>query len=61
MRHEGPVENRAVYVAIGINLEGKKDVVGLWASATEGAKFWLSRPFYWLAVSAPLIGPAWTV
>src|SRR5580704_17529563 len=41
MRHEGRVENRAVYVAIGINLEGRKDVLGLWTSATEGAKFWL--------------------
>lgn len=41
MRHEGRVENRAVYVAIGIDLEGHKDVLGLWTSATEGAKFWL--------------------
>ena len=37
MRHEGRVENRAVYVAVGINLEGRKDVLGLWTSATEGA------------------------
>lgn len=42
MRHEGRVENRAVYVALGINLEGRKDVLGLWTSAAEGAKFWLS-------------------
>ena len=42
MRHEGRVENRAVYVAIGINLEGRKDVLGLWTSANEGAKFWLN-------------------
>jgi putative transposase len=42
MRHEGRVENRAVYVAIGVDLEGKKDVLGLWTSANEGAKFWLS-------------------
>lgn len=42
MRHEGRVENRAVYVAIGINLEGKKDVLGIWTSSNEGAKFWLS-------------------
>ena len=41
MRHEGRVENRAVYVAIGINLEGRKDVLGLWTSASEGAKFWM--------------------
>ena len=42
MRHEGRVENRAVYVAIGIDLEGHKDVLGLWTSASEGAKFWLN-------------------
>jgi putative transposase len=42
MRHEGRVENRAVYVAIGINLEGRKDVLGLWTSSTEGAKFWMN-------------------
>jgi putative transposase len=41
MRHEGRVENRAVYVAIGIDLDGCKDVLGLWTSANEGAKFWL--------------------
>jgi putative transposase len=42
MRHEGRVENRAVYVAVGITLEGRKDVLGLWTSASEGAKFWLN-------------------
>ncbi len=42
MRHEGRVDNRAVYVAIGIDLEGRKDVLGLWSSGNEGAKFWLS-------------------
>ena len=41
MRAEGRVENRAVYVAIGITLEGQKEVLGLWTSANEGAKFWL--------------------
>jgi transposase-like protein len=41
MRHEGRVENRAVYVAIGITMEGAKEVLGLWTSANEGAKFWL--------------------
>jgi putative transposase len=41
MRSEGRVENRAVYVAIGIDMEGRKDVLGLWTSANEGAKFWL--------------------
>src|SRR3954452_21423288 len=41
MRHEGRVENRAVFVAIGVNQEGVKEVLGLWTSATEGSKFWL--------------------
>jgi putative transposase len=41
MRREGRVENRAVFVGIGVNLEGVKEVLGLWTSATEGAKFWL--------------------
>jgi len=42
MRHEGRVENRAVYVALGVDLEGHKEVLGLWTSGNEGAKFWLS-------------------
>ena len=42
MRHEGRVENRAVYVAIGVDLEGRKDVLGLWTNSNEGAKFWLA-------------------
>jgi len=41
MRHEGRVENRAVYVAIGIALDGRKEVLGLWTGDTEGSKFWL--------------------
>jgi putative transposase len=41
MRDNGHVRNRAVYVAIGVNLEGSKEVLGLWSSDNEGAKFWL--------------------
>ena len=41
MRSDGRVENRAVYVAIGISMAGQKEVLGLWTSANEGAKFWL--------------------
>jgi putative transposase len=41
MRDNGVVGNRAVYVALGITLEGHKDVLGLWTNASEGAKFWL--------------------
>jgi putative transposase len=40
MRQDGKVDNRAVYTAIGINMEGEKS--GLWVNATEGAKFWMS-------------------
>lgn len=42
VRDQGQVKNKAVYIAIGIDLEGKKDVLGLWIEQTEGAKFWLS-------------------
>jgi len=41
-RLDGRVENRTVYVIYGINLEGHKDVLGLYLGAAEGAKFWLS-------------------
>src|SRR5438552_1569815 len=42
MRHEGRVENRAVYVAIGVRLDGFKEVLGLWTAITEGSKSWLT-------------------
>jgi putative transposase len=42
MRDQGQVQNRAVYVAIGITMQGRKEVLGLWTGANEGAKFWLS-------------------
>jgi putative transposase len=35
------VINKAVYLALGVNLEGQKEVLGLWISQNEGAKFWL--------------------
>jgi len=38
---DGGVSNRAVYVALGVSLEGKKEVLGLWLGENEGAKFWL--------------------
>ena len=41
MRDNGQVKNRAVHVAIGVNLEGTKEVLGLWTSDHEGAKLWL--------------------
>jgi putative transposase len=36
------VSPHTMYVAIGVNLQGKKELLGLWLSPTEGAKFWLS-------------------
>ncbi len=41
MRDNGQVQNRAVHIALGINMEGGKEVLGMWTNANEGAKFWL--------------------
>ena len=41
-REEGRVSNRAIYLAIGVNMSGLKEVLGMWTAETEGAKFWLS-------------------
>mgnify|MGYP000005769765 CR=1 FL=1 len=40
-RYEGHIMNKAVYLAIGINTEGLKEVLGMWIAKSEGAKFWL--------------------
>ena len=40
VRSEGQIVKKAVYIAIGINLEGKKDVLGMWVGENESAKFW---------------------
>lgn len=42
IRVDGTVQNRCIYLVIGVNLEGKKEVLGLWSAENEGAKFWLS-------------------
>ena len=41
VRQDGRVINKAVYLAVGVNLDGLKEVLGLWTAETEGAKFWL--------------------
>jgi putative transposase len=41
VRHDGRVINKAVYLAIGVNIDGLKEVLGMWTAETEGAKFWL--------------------
>src|SRR5258707_4934640 len=42
IRDEGTVKNKAVYLALGIQRDGTKEVLGLWIQQTEGAKFWLA-------------------
>ena len=42
VRQDKRVINKAVYIALGINLNGEKEVLGLWLQENEGAKFWLS-------------------
>lgn len=42
IRIDGAVQNRCIYLAIGVNVEGKKETLGLWTAENEGAKFWLS-------------------
>jgi len=42
IRDEGRILNKAVYLAIGIGMDGMKDVLGIWIEKNEGAKFWLS-------------------
>lgn len=41
-REEGRVFNKAAYLAIGVGMDGLKDVLGIWLEKNEGAKFWLS-------------------
>ena len=40
-RDSGAVSAKAVYLALGINMAGEKEILGLWIAQTEGAKFWL--------------------
>jgi len=42
IRQDKRVINKAIYLALGINVEGHKELLGLWMSENEGAKFWLS-------------------
>ena len=41
VRNEGRVINKAVHLALGVNLEGKKELLGIWMSENESSKFWL--------------------
>ncbi|WP_431221676.1 IS256 family transposase [Serratia sp. L9] len=42
VRHNGSVINKAVFLALGINTEGQKELLGMWLAENEGAKFWLN-------------------
>ena len=42
VRHEGRVINKAVHLALGVNLEGKKELLGIWMTQNDSSKFWLS-------------------
>ena len=41
IREEGVVQNKAVHLAIGVTVRGVKEILGMWTSKSEGAKFWL--------------------
>src|SRR5215216_5406223 len=41
VKSQGRVVNKAIYLAFGVNLQGLKEVLGMWAAESEGAKFWL--------------------
>jgi transposase-like protein len=43
VRHDKRIINKSVYIALGVDLSGKKDILGLWISENEGAKFWLGN------------------
>lgn len=42
IRQDNRVINKSMYVALGVNMDGHKELLGLWLAETEGAKFWLS-------------------
>lgn len=42
IRHEGKVSNRAIYLALALNMDGHKELLGMWSSENEGARFWLN-------------------
>jgi len=42
VRQDKRVINKAIYLALGINMEGQKELLGMWLSETEGSKFWLN-------------------
>lgn len=41
VREQGVVQNKSAYLALGVGVDGRKEILGLWLESTEGAKFWL--------------------
>ncbi len=41
VRDGGSMKNKAAHLAVGVGVEGRKEVLGIWIETTEGAKFWL--------------------
>ena len=41
VKDQGQIINKAIYFVLGVNMEGKKEVLGFWIEKTEGSKFWL--------------------
>lgn len=41
VRHEGAVRNKAAHLAVGVDVDGRKEVLGIWVETAEGASFWL--------------------
>ncbi|MCM0707778.1 transposase [Faecalicatena sp. BF-R-105] len=46
VRSEGQIVKKTVYIAIGVNLDGRKDVLGMWVGENESAKFWAAVLMY---------------
>ena len=42
VRDDGQIINKAFYLALGVNIDGQKDLLGIWISKNEGAKFWMT-------------------
>ena len=54
VRSEGQIIKKAVYIAIGIDLEGRKDVLGMWVGENESAKFWATGVYPEFCVKSEL-------
>jgi len=60
VRDHGVIRTKAVYLALGVNLESDKELLGLWRSSTEGAKFWLQVLTKLIFLAMRNIAKKWT-